>query len=47
MSLLVIGEILGLSVNTFIAEDKYYLVYMENLPLTIKIQETKILFLNL
>ena len=41
MSLLVICEILGLSVNTFTADGKYFLCNNENLPQEIEMQLSK------
>ena len=41
MSLLVICEILGLFVNTFTADEKYFLCNSENLPEPIQIQLSK------
>ena len=38
MSALVLGEILGVFVNTFIVDDKYRVQDCENLPLPIQIQ---------
>ena len=41
MSLLVICEILGLFINTWTAEDKYFLRSSENFPQPIKMQRSR------